>query len=161
MRGEEFQTFKSLTAGNSPRYWWREQHLTLWAIKTQSFLIKILNASNQITFGERLAAWSEKWISLGNVLGGGKAWADKARKNLPFLLLFLNGTQWGKNTVYIGFWHGDFCFCATPFFWALTGRGGEAWRRSGTDRSWLRCEVEKGTDPGQERKLMLLWARPQ
>lgn len=160
MRGEEFQTFKSLLAGNLPRYWWREQHLTLWAIKTQSFLIKILDASNQITFGERLAAWSEKWISLGNernVPGGGKLWTDKARKNSPVLM----GLNKEKNSVYIGSWHGDFCFCATPFFWALMGRGGEAWRHSGTDRSWLHCEVEKGTDSGQERKLMLLWARPQ
>lgn len=137
MRGEEFQTFKSLTAGNSPRYWWREQHLTLWAIKTQSFLIKILNALNQITFGERLAAWSEKWISLGNVRGGGKAWADKARKNLPFLLLFLNRTQWGKNTVYIGFWHGDFCFCATPFFGLW--RGVEVKRGDVVERTEADC----------------------
>ncbi len=47
------------------RYWWRERHLTLWAIKTQSFLIKIQNAWNLITFGGRIGLRPRNGISLG------------------------------------------------------------------------------------------------
>lgn len=130
-----------ISRGREPAlYWWRERHLTLWAIKTQSFLIKILNAWNQITFGERLWLRPRNGFLWEKTFSGRREIVNRqSSKEFAFFLW----DRIRKMGAYLAFWHGYFFFSAT-LFWALLGRGGEAWRQSGTDRSWLHSQAKKG-----------------